>query len=165
MPGSVPHSVTLKLPNNTKSKGCLLLTDGWITCPLLQREPGLGPQAHLAPKPLPSLFRALAAGRWTQVSTGANCRLAHAVLGWFSKWIILLPLEGNWKLWGDWSDEETWRRHGRNSQAGSSTMGRYKWVVMGKSYGRAAGLRLDSLEGPASAAKSPAGRVAGTSQW
>lgn len=54
----------------------------------------------------------------------------------------------------------------REEQPGwSSTMGRYKWVVMGKSHGRAAGLRLDSLEGPGSAARRPAGRVARTSQW
>lgn len=43
-------------------------------------------------------------------------------------------------------------------------MGRYKWVVMGKSPGRAASLRLDSLEGPGSTAKRQAGRVAGPSQ-
>lgn len=164
VPGNVlQHGVTLKLPNNTKGKGCLLLTDSWVTCPLLQREPGLGPQAHLVPVPLPSPSRAWAAGRWTRVSTGANCHLALAVLDDLvreSSYCLLKETEN----WGDGSDErEKWRRQGRNSQAGS--MGGYKWVVMGKNHGRAAGLRLDSLKGPGIVAKRWAGRVVGPSQW
>lgn len=60
VPGSVPHGVSFKPSNNTSSKACLLLTGNQVSCPLLQRGPRLGLQAHLAPKPMPFLLWPLA---------------------------------------------------------------------------------------------------------
>lgn len=122
VPGQVPRGVAMALPTNTKGKGCLLLTEGRATCPLFQREPGLGSQAHLVQSQCH--LCCVQSSRGTQVRTWANDHLAHAMLWWYTKWIILLLLIRSLKL----VETEVMRKKSGEQLGRSSTMwGGYWW--------------------------------------
>ena len=121
--------------------------------------------------PVPSGSKARAfsimcvSGGWKQVSTGANSLLAYAVLGWFIKWIIFLPLVRTLKTVRRlrWWEREVEYSRGASGGAGCSTGW---WMVTGKRWGRAAGHTDSALwRGQGSATKRQTGRVAGTARW
>lgn len=121
VPGDGLHGVTLKLLNNTKGKGCLLLTDGQVTRPLLQREPGLGPQAQLVLKPASSLSCAFAVDEYR----GALELMAILLM---VCWDDLLNLTASCRNSENCEETEGMRKR----RGGAARLAAAFWVVMGR---------------------------------